>query len=135
VAPEDDWGILLFTTDTNTIYLCGVVVHRSQDQGATWAPITHWYNDGVHAEVHADAHDLVHDPHIPGVVWYCNDGGIYRYEEFGETWTDYSNGLAITQFYRIRCIADRRTEAHGWLSGQRGLAAHPVQRLAAYQRR
>ena len=50
---------------------------------------------------HADAHDLVHDPHIPGVVWYCNDGGIYRYEEFGETWTDYSNGLAITQFYRI----------------------------------
>ena len=102
VAPEDDWGIFCFSpTDTNTIYLCGVVVHRSQDQGATWAPITHWYNDGVHAEVHADAHDLVHDPHIPGVVWYCNDGGIYRYEEFGETWTDYSNGLAITQFYRI----------------------------------
>jgi hypothetical protein len=43
----------------------------------------------------------VHDPHVPGVIWYCNDGGIYRYEEFGETWTDYSNGLAITQFYRI----------------------------------
>ena len=102
VAPEDDWGIFCFSpTDTNTIYLCGVVVHRSQDQGATWAPITHWYNDGVHAEVHADAHDLVHDPHVPGVIWYCNDGGIYRYEEFGETWTDYSNGLAITQFYRI----------------------------------
>lgn len=102
VAPEDDWGVFSFSpTDTNIIYLCGVVMHRSLDQGATWAPITHWYNDGIHAEVHADAHDLVLSPHNPDEVWYCNDGGIYRYEESTETWTDFSSGLAITQFYRI----------------------------------
>ncbi|MBL7829158.1 MAG: T9SS type A sorting domain-containing protein [Saprospiraceae bacterium] len=102
VAPEDDWGVFTFSpTDSNTIYLCGVVVHRSTNQGANWEPITHWYNDGVHDEVHADAHDLVLSPHNPNHIWYCNDGGIYRYDESTQDWMDFSNGLAITQFYRI----------------------------------
>jgi Sortilin, neurotensin receptor 3,/Secretion system C-terminal sorting domain len=83
------------------VYLCGVVVHRSTDQGESWDAITHWYNDGIHDEVHADAHDLVHSPHNPEEVWYCNDGGLYRYEEFSENWIDLSDGLAIAQFYRI----------------------------------
>lgn len=102
VAPEDDWGIFAFSpTDTNTIYLCGVVVHRSTDQGATWDAITHWYNDGIHPEVHADAHDLVYTPHSQNQLWYCNDGGIYRYDESVNSWIDFSDGLPITQFYRI----------------------------------
>ena len=101
-APEDDWGIFAFSpSDTNIVYICGVVVNRSLDQGATWEPITHWYNDGIHAEVHADAHDLVLSPFNPDEIWYCNDGGLYRYYETFDLWEDYSNGLAIAQFYRI----------------------------------
>lgn len=101
-APEDDGYIFSFSaTDSNTVYIAGVSVSRSRDHGATWEKITHWYNDGVHAEVHADAHDFVFNPHNPNELWYCNDGGVYRYDEPTETWTDLSNGLGIAQFYRI----------------------------------
>lgn len=122
-APDDDWGIFAFSpTDTNMVYICGTVVNRSTDQGATWAPITHWYDDGIHAEVHADAHDLVYSPHNPNEIWYCNDGGLYSYDESVETWIDYSDGLAIAQFYRIDVsqtgslkIAAGSQDNGGWL--------------------
>lgn len=127
-APEDDWGIFNFSpSDSNVVYLCGVVVSRSVDQGATWSPITHWYNDGIHAEVHADAHDLVHSPHNTNELWYCNDGGLYRYDESSDVWTDLSDGLAIAQFYRIDVsqvgelkIAAGSQDNGGWLRLQSG---------------
>jgi len=122
-APEDDWGVFNFSaSDSNIVYLAGVSMSRSTDQGATWEKITHWYNDGIHAEVHADAHDLVHSPHNPSELWYCNDGGIYRYNEETQTWTDLSDGLAIAQFYRIAVsesgilkIAAGSQDNGGWL--------------------
>ncbi|MFN0034171.1 MAG: VPS10 domain-containing protein [Saprospiraceae bacterium] len=127
-APEDDWGVFNFSaSDSNLVYLCGVSVSRSSDQGATWEKITHWYNDGFHAEVHADAHDLVHSPHNPSELWYCNDGGLYRYDEPSQTWTDLSDGLAIAQFYRIAVseagqlrIAAGSQDNGGWLRIQSG---------------
>ncbi len=125
-APEDDWGVFTFSpSDSNTVYLAGVVVSRSQDQGASWEPITHWYNDGVHAEVHADAHDLVHSPHSSNEIWYCNDGGLYRYYEEFDIWQDLSDGLAIAQFYRIDIsqtgelkIAAGSQDNGGWLRSE-----------------
>lgn len=122
-APDDDWGIFNFSaSDSNLVYLGGVSMSRSSDQGATWEKITHWYNDGIHAEVHADAHDLVHSPHNPNELWYCNDGGIYRYDESTQVWTDLSDGLGIAQFYRIAIseggqlkIAAGSQDNGGWL--------------------
>jgi hypothetical protein len=35
------------------------------------------------------------------VLYSANDGGIYRSTNFGNTWASISNGLNITQFYRI----------------------------------
>jgi photosystem II stability/assembly factor-like uncharacterized protein len=122
-APEDDWGIFNFSaSDSNIVYLAGVSVSRSLDQGATWEKITHWYNDGEHDEVHADAHDMVHSPHSTTELWYCNDGGLYRYDELSQNWTDLSDGLAIAQFYRIAVsetgqvkIAAGSQDNGGWL--------------------
>ncbi len=122
-APEDDWGVFNFSaSDSNIVYLAGVSVSRSLDQGATWEKITHWYNDGEHAEVHADAHDFVHNPHNTNELWYCNDGGLYRYDEPTQIWTDLSDGLSIAQFYRIAVseagqlkIAAGSQDNGGWL--------------------
>lgn len=122
-GPEDDGSIFSFSaTDSNTVYIAGVSVSRSTDQGATWEKYTHWYNDGIHPEVHADAHDFVFNPHHPNELWYCNDGGVYRLDESTQTWTDLSNGLAIAQFYRIAVseggqlkIAAGSQDNGGWL--------------------
>ena len=122
-APEDDWGVFNFSaSDSNIVYLAGVSVSRSLDQGATWEKITHWYDDGEHDEVHADAHDMLHSPHNSQQLWYCNDGGLYRYNETTQDWTDLSDGLAIAQFYRIAVsetgqvkIAAGSQDNGGWL--------------------
>ncbi|HND87692.1 MAG TPA: hypothetical protein PK971_05150, partial [Saprospiraceae bacterium] len=128
--PEAD-HLAFSPTDTNIVYTSGVVVHRSTDQGKTWAPITHWYNDGVHAEVHADVHDIVPNPYNPEEIYFCNDGGLYRYHEPTETWQDLSNGLGIAQFYRIAMsevgpmrLAAGSQDNGGWLRNSAGVWKH-----------
>lgn len=97
----EDWQLQLSARDSNVVYACGTVVSRSDDQGHTWTQITNWYNDNVHAEIHADVHDVVPNPHNVEEVMFCNDGGIYRYNEVNQNWVDHSSGLGIAQFYRI----------------------------------
>lgn len=100
VMPED--FIFNFSqTDSNLLYCANLVVHRSINNGLTWDAITNWYYDGVHAEVHADVHHIGYNPHHPSDLYFCNDGGIYKYEESSDHWTDISNGLGIAQFYRV----------------------------------
>ncbi|MCC6721430.1 MAG: Ig-like domain-containing protein [Bacteroidia bacterium] len=49
---------------------------------------------------HADKHFLTYNP-LSGNLFDCNDGGIYYSKNEGKSWTDLSNGLGITQFYRM----------------------------------
>lgn len=128
--PED--AIFAFSqTDSNVVYTSGVVVHKSVDQGVTWEQLTHWYNDGIHPEIHADVHDIVHDPHHPDIIFFCNDGGIYRHDEINNTWEDLSNGLEIAQFYRIAVseagpfrLAAGSQDNGGWLRKGATLWSH-----------
>lgn len=108
--------------DTNIVYTSNVVVHRSTDQGATWEQITNWYNNGSHATVHADVHDIVPNPYNNNEIYFCNDGGLYKYYEPAKEWTDLSEGLGIAQFYRISIaeqgparIAAGSQDNGGWL--------------------
>jgi hypothetical protein len=55
-------------------------------------------------------------------MWYCNDGGLYRYDEINQSWEDLSDGLAIAQYYRIAVseagqlkIAAGSQDNGGWL--------------------
>lgn len=119
--PEDA-HVNFSAADSNVIYCGGLVVFRSEDQGASWTKITHWYNDGVHTEIHADVHDIVQNPYNNQELWFCNDGGIYRYKELTQEWTDLSNGLGIAQFYSVAVaesgpfrIAAGSQDNGGWL--------------------
>lgn len=98
----DDNAIIQFSpTNKNRVY-CGYVTnYRSTNGGSNWTKITNWYNDGVLAEVHADNHYSDINPLLPNYIYVCNDGGLYRYNEITEEWKDLSNGLIITEFYKI----------------------------------
>ncbi|MCC6463545.1 MAG: hypothetical protein IT260_23955, partial [Saprospiraceae bacterium] len=86
--------------DPNTLY-CGYVnIYRSTDQGQTWEQFTNWFGGTAQPEVHADVHYAAAQPGTSR-VFFCNDGGVYRYDENTKTWLERSNGLIITQFYRI----------------------------------
>lgn len=98
----DDNAVVHFSNSNKNKVYCGYVSnYRSTNGGSTWAKFTNWYNDGVLPEVHADNQFALANPLLPNYIYYCNDGGLYRYNESTNTWKDLSNGLIITQFYKI----------------------------------
>ncbi len=81
--------------DENDIYLLGVDLWRSRDAGQTWERATPvWWEYSVHA----DKHDLDFTP--SGNMILSTDGGIYKFDQITEEWSDIEN-IPATQFYRV----------------------------------
>ena len=93
-------SIVVHPTDPNHVICGGVDLHRTKDGGTTWKKITHWdaeRTDPMYA--HADHHALVMPSAAAGRVYDGNDGGVDISENGGTSWTNRSNGLAVTMFY------------------------------------
>ena len=92
-------------TNANICFVGGVNTWVSTNRGKNFSLRSIWANGvgapGSVAVVHADKHHFVHHPLSPNTMFDCNDGGVYFTRNQGQTWTDISEGLDITQFYRI----------------------------------
>jgi photosystem II stability/assembly factor-like uncharacterized protein len=103
-----DLCIVINPLDSNSVYIGGVNNWHSIDGGHTWIISNQWTGTISGLEVvHADKHYLGYNPIAPNYIFETNDGGVYRssYRSVPDTndayWTDLSNGICITQFYRI----------------------------------
>lgn len=80
-----------------TIAISAAGAYRSDDGGATWAA----RNEGVRAEFLPDkhpefgqcVHKIVHHPSNPGRLFLQNHWGLYRSDDWGDSWTDIANGV------------------------------------------
>lgn len=95
--------VLYFSQQNKSILYCGyVVIYKSTDEGKTWKQITDWWNSGQgYPEIHADHHFIACNPKLKNELYFCCDGGLYRYYETTQSWDELVNGLAITQFYKL----------------------------------
>ena len=93
-----DLSISASPSNANTLLVGGVNTWRSLDGGVTWAIVNHWWGDGVPA-VHADKHMLLY--RNDGYLFECNDGGIYSSGDNGTTWNNKTNGIVISQMYKL----------------------------------
>jgi|GEM_PF-2812568 len=96
------WYDLVLAADpnaANTIHVGGVNHWKSNDGGATWTIKSHWSGSGGIFEVHADKHLMEFQD--DNTLWEGNDGGIYRTTNGGDTWTDRTSNMVISQMYRI----------------------------------
>ena len=84
----------------NIVFTGGINIWKSVNGGVNWDISSHWYGNGGTEYVHADQHMLKYNP-SNGILYSGNDGGIYKSENNGSNWTDISDGLQITQFYKI----------------------------------
>ena len=99
---EDTGGTIGFSSnDPETLYRGWTKIFRSEDRGQTWVQITNWYNTPSHPEIHADFFRIEKNPHKPDTLYFTNDGGMYIYNEPLNQWTEYSEGLIISQYYSL----------------------------------
>ncbi|MCC6816751.1 MAG: T9SS type A sorting domain-containing protein [Saprospiraceae bacterium] len=114
-------------TQEDVMYSGYVKVHKSYDGGYSWQEITSWWNDGKNPEVHADHHFVAYNKRANNELYFCNDGGIHRYEENLEQWTELSQNLPITQFYKMAistnnppALVGGSQDNGGWLKRSNG---------------
>ena len=93
-----DLTMAVSPTNANTLFIGGINTWRSTDAGITWTLVNHWVGDGAQV-VHADKHMLRYSP--AGVLFECNDGGLYYSNTNGSFWVEKSNGLVISQIYKL----------------------------------
>lgn len=92
-----DLSIATSPSDENVVLVGGVNTWRSMDGGASWSIVNHW--SGGPQTVHADKHMLKYRSN--GDLFECNDGGVYISTNDGTAWTDKSNGMIISQMYKL----------------------------------
>ena len=82
-------------TDSQYIVACGMIMAFSADGGNSWAGLN------PPEDVHVDNHAMAINPLHTATIYSGNDGGISVTRNAGLTWQNLSNGLVISQVYRI----------------------------------
>ncbi|MGY6561217.1 MAG: VPS10 domain-containing protein [Luteibaculaceae bacterium] len=93
-----DLAVAVSPTNPDWIITGGIHNWISTNGGDSFINNTQWFWPTSQNYVHADIHYLG----FHGGRLYCgNDGGISYSDNLGDTWIDISEGLEITQFYRM----------------------------------
>ncbi len=84
----------------DTIIVGGTNMWRSLDGGLTWLQHS-TENGGFIPFVHADHHAIAFLPGTDSAYFSCNDGGLFKTTDYGETWETFNEGLQIAQMYKL----------------------------------
>lgn len=93
--------IAVSPTDENLVFVGGLELGKSTDGGQTWATVDNWWGWPNSDYCHADKHDIAFPPNNGNDVFICNDGGLFKSPDGGNTYINLSSGISISQFYRI----------------------------------
>ncbi|MGB1031581.1 MAG: VPS10 domain-containing protein, partial [Flavobacteriales bacterium] len=94
-----DLAIAVSPINEDNVFCGGVNLWESNNGGNSFAINAHWiYNTPGTEYVHADIHQL---EFFGDDLFSASDGGLWRSTNFGNSFTNKSFGLEITQCYRI----------------------------------
>lgn len=102
VSSMDGVFVLSGISDDN-IYYGWLDIFSSTDNGNTYTQISKWHGGTQWQTVHADQRGVRIHPLNPHLIYWCNDGGVFVYNENTQLFTELSNGIICTQFYRMDC--------------------------------
>jgi hypothetical protein len=93
-----DMAIGASATNAEVIFTGVLNVWRSTNGGTSLSALNSWSNPGGAAYTHADIHFL---RGYGGKIYCGSDGGVYRSTNNGSSFSDLTDGIQISQFYRI----------------------------------
>ncbi len=94
--------VFVFSPTNDEVLLSGnFETHRSNNGGSSFQPTMHWLGNNGLPDIHVDQRNMFVNPLESHCVYYCNDGGVYRFLLANNSFENLSDGLAITQFYDI----------------------------------
>lgn len=85
--------------DSDTVYRGTVRLFKTVDGGSNWSALTSSWGSGQ--KVHQDTHVLMMHPTQPDTFYVGSDGGLWKSENGGSTFTNRIGNLNITQFYAV----------------------------------
>lgn len=104
--------VVVHPYDSSKILCGGIDVWKSTDGGLTLTKKSNWAAwylnatpppggpEGPPNYSHADHHTFAVHPQNPDIVYFGNDGGVFRTTDFGETFSGLNGGYQTTQFYK-----------------------------------
>ncbi len=92
-----DFAIAVSPTNPDEIYVGVLDIWKSTDGGDDFTRLNFWFSQ-TPSYTHADIHTL---KFFNDRLFCGSDGGIFSSLDGGTNFTDHTDGLAITQFYRI----------------------------------
>ena len=106
-----DLAIAADPNNVNNVYVGGINTWKSSNGGSNWSIVTHWSSTcgGQATTVHADKHFLAFQ-NSTSTLFECNDGGLYSTSDGGASWTHLTNGMSISQMYRLGVGQSSSTE-------------------------
>ncbi len=93
-------SIAVSPTNKAEVLVGGVNIWRSTSSGASWSLNAQWTGSGA-PYVHADIHALEYLPGSGTTCFAGCDGGFFKTTNNGTAWSDLSNGLQISEAYKI----------------------------------
>jgi photosystem II stability/assembly factor-like uncharacterized protein len=103
---SENTGLFVFSPTNQNTLIAGYIgvntaTERSDDDGASFYATSQWLGAGGLPSIHVDQRNVFTNPLQPDFVYYCNDGGVYRYSISNNSFENLCDGLQITQFYDI----------------------------------
>lgn len=120
-----DMSIAVDPNNAATIFVGGVDLFKSTNSGTSWQQIAHWYGGFGFQDVHADQHIALFEPGNSNVIYFGNDGGIWRSSNATAaipTIDSKHDNYNVTQFYA--CAMHPTAYSNYFLAGAQDNGSH-----------
>jgi photosystem II stability/assembly factor-like uncharacterized protein len=120
-----DMSLAVDPNNANNVFVGGVDLFKSTNGGTSWSQIAHWYGGFGFQYVHADQHIVMFEPGNSSVVYFGNDGGIWRSTNATAAIpaiTSKDNSYNVTQYYA--CAVHPTAYSNYFLAGAQDNGSH-----------
>lgn len=123
-----DFSLAVDPNNSNNVVAGGVDLFKTTVGGTgagAWQQISHWYGGFGFQNVHADQHWAYYEPGNSSVIYFGNDGGVWRTTNGTAvipTITNKNSGYNVTQFYS--CAIHPTANTNYFLAGAQDNGSH-----------